>query len=65
MKEEQTKLYIVYLPHTTFGIDISKGVCTKAAPIGKWRESKSLVDLACWVKNKNGSMYKSRINYEL
>jgi len=46
----------VKLPYAVFGIILTNGVVSEAAPIGKWMIGKSLDFIKTWVLQRKGTV---------
>lgn len=52
----ESVLYQVKLPYAVFGIVLTDGVVSEAAPIGKWMVGKSLNFIKAWVLQRKGTV---------
>jgi len=53
-------MYIIDINYAYFGIEVEKGKCTAAPPIGKWMIGQPLFKIIAWVNKKNGKVIQAK-----
>jgi hypothetical protein len=53
-------MYIIDIDYAYFGIEIEKGKCVSAPPIGKWMIGQPLFKIMSWVNKKKGKVTQAQ-----